>query len=137
MIVVDTNIVAYLWLNSTQTLTVRQLAETDPEWLVPKLWKSEFRNVLAAYLRRNLISLEDSIWIALEAEDQLSKYEFDIDSQEILKLVNESTCSAYDCEFIALSQTLGLPLITYDAKILAEFPSIAMTAQRYLDQIKK
>ena len=57
MIVVDTNIIAYLYLPTDLTGQAERLLESDPEWAVPVLWRSEFRNVLALYLRKGLISL--------------------------------------------------------------------------------
>ena len=50
MIVVDTNIVAYLYLPGEHTAAVERLLERDPEWAAPILWRSEFRNILALSL---------------------------------------------------------------------------------------
>ena len=51
--------------------------------------------------------------------------DFIVDSSDVLDLVARSTCSAYDCEFVALAQELAVPLITTDRKIVREFPEIA------------
>ena len=40
---------------------VGELYKTDPEWLAPTLWKSEFPNVLALYLRKDTITLEKAL----------------------------------------------------------------------------
>lgn len=34
-------------------------------------------------------------------------------------------CTAYDCEFVALSQRLGVPLVTLDRALLKAFPRLA------------
>ncbi len=52
MIVADSNIIAYLYLPSDYTGLAERLLEKDPYWVAPMLWRSELRNVLAAYLRR-------------------------------------------------------------------------------------
>ena len=52
MIVVDTNVLAYLYLPGEQTLDAKSLFQREPEWVAPPLWRSEFRNILAAYVRR-------------------------------------------------------------------------------------
>ena len=44
----------------------------------------------------------------------------------ILDLVAASDCSAYDCEYVALARHLNLKLVTYDKKILHNFPDIAV-----------
>lgn len=51
--------------------------------------------------------------------------EYSVPSSIVLSVVNRSTCSAYDGEFVALAQQLGVILATQDKKILSEFPDIA------------
>ena len=48
MIVVDTNIIAYLHISGEFTPVAIQALEKDPHWIVPPLWQSEYRNVLIA-----------------------------------------------------------------------------------------
>jgi predicted nucleic acid-binding protein len=47
-------------------------------------------------------------------------------SARILSLVAGTRCSAYDGEFVALAQDLGLSLVTSDARLLAEFPATTL-----------
>ena len=63
MIVVDTNIISYLYLSSERSAQVEKAFLKDPEWAVPLLWRSEFRNVLAQYLRKGILSFEDAVQI--------------------------------------------------------------------------
>jgi predicted nucleic acid-binding protein len=44
MIVVDTNVVAYLLLGGEKTGEARMVFHKDPTWAAPLLWRSEFRN---------------------------------------------------------------------------------------------
>ena len=125
MIVVDTNILAYLYLPTEYTPRVEALLAEDPKWLAPTLWRSEFRNVLAFYLRKRLLTLAQAMAIQQEAESLLHDNEYLVSSTDVLRLVEKSRCSAYDCEFIALAQSLNLPLITMDKRILENFPEIA------------
>jgi len=134
MIVVDTNIIAYLYLPTELTGHAERLLEYDPEWAVPLLWRSEFRNVLALYLRRGLISLTDAVRIQDEAEALLKDHEYMSNSGDVLRLVNGSACSAYDCEFVALARSQGVKLVTRDRKILAEFPETAISLEDVLQQ---
>ena len=125
MIVVDTNILAYLYLPGEFTVRAETLLAEDTEWAAPVLWRSEFRNVLAGYVRRGILSLDDATAVQREAESLLSANEHVVDSMDVLKLVSESDCTAYDCEFIVLAKSLGIPLYTMDAKLLRAFPEIA------------
>lgn len=126
MIVVDTNILAYLYLPGEYTSAAEMLLQQDPDWVAPMLWRSEFRNILAGYLRRQQLTFEQALNLQSEAEDLLRDAEYEVDSQWVLELVRDSHCTAYDCEFVALAKRLGTKLVTQDKKILAAFPEIAL-----------
>ena len=125
MIVVDTNVLAYLWLPGDRTPQAERLLRRDPDWNAPLLWRSEFRNVLAGCLRRGDVNLETAVQIADEAEAQMRGREFSVPSAQVLSRVEASDCSAYDCEFVVLAEELGAPLFTSDERLLRSFPSIA------------
>ncbi len=131
MIVVDTNVVAYLLLGGEKTPGARLAFRKDPVWAAPLLWRSEFRNVLAAYLRRGRLSLVDALEVVREAEALFRGFEYSVESGHILKLASESACSAYDCEFVALAQQLNVPLVTSDAEILKEYPQTAISLEAF------
>ena len=127
MIVVDTNIIGYLFLSSEQSLLAELALRKDSEWAAPILWRSELRNVLALYMRKDLIKLEHAQYIMDGALELLRGREYEVSSYEVLRLASESKCSAYDCEFIAAANDLKAPLITVDKELLREFPSVAVS----------
>jgi predicted nucleic acid-binding protein len=104
MIVVDTNIIGYLYLNSEHSEQVERVMHLDPEWAAPRLWRSELQNVLAFYMRKKLLSLENAQQIMTQALALLEGREYDVPSYSILCLASESSYSAYNCEFVALAQ---------------------------------
>jgi predicted nucleic acid-binding protein len=126
LIVVDTDVVAYLYLPGDYTARAESLLESDPEWAVPVLWRSEFRNILAGYMRRGALTFEQARELQAEAESLLAGNEHDVDSNQVLELVRDSDCSAYDCEFAALALRLDTRLVTMDAKLLKAFPDRAV-----------
>lgn len=126
MIVVDTNVIAYLYLPGEHTTAAEALLEQDHEWAAPILWRSELRNILAGYIRRKMLAIDQAYRVQQEAESLLDGSEFEVDSRAVLKLVNDSDCSAYDCEFIALAKQLSTTLITMDSKLLRAFPKHAV-----------
>jgi len=131
LIVVDTNVVAYLLLGGQKTPGARLAFRKDPVWAAPILWRSEFRNVLAAFLRRRTLSLLDALEVMQEAETLFRGAEYNVESGQVLRLATESGCSAYDCEFVALAQELGVPLLTSDAEILKEFSQTAISLEAF------
>lgn len=127
MIVVDTNIIAYLYLNNERSEQAEQLLEKDSEWAAPLLWRSELRNVLALYIRKEIFSLKVAQLVMEEAGSIMKGREYDVASFQVLKLAAASRCSAYDCEFVALAQEMKKTLVTVDKQILKEFPNIAVS----------
>lgn len=126
MIVVDSNVLAYLYLPGEYTAAAEALLEQDADWAAPILWRSEFRNILAGYMRRKSITFEQANSIQSEADGLMEGAEFEVESLAVLELVRNSDCSAYDCEFIALALQLGTKLVTMDKKLLRAFPACAM-----------
>ncbi len=135
MIIADTNIISYLLLPTSYTDSVESLYKIDPDWAAPILWKSEFRNVMALYLRKKIIRLEKAMQIQDTAESIIIQNEYDVSSSQILTLIDESNCSSYDCEFVALAHHFDTKLVTQDKKILREFPSTAISVSDYLSQL--
>ncbi|WP_458069831.1 type II toxin-antitoxin system VapC family toxin [Rhodanobacter sp. BL-MT-08] len=126
MIVVDSNVLAYLYLPGEHSAAADALLESDSEWAAPILWRSEFRNVLAGYMRRKALDFHQACALQSEAENLLQGNEFEVDSLAVLELVRDSDCSAYDCEFIALANKLDTKLVTMDKKLLRAFPKVAI-----------
>lgn len=122
MIVVDSNVIAYLYLPGEFTEAAEALLQREPEWAAPPLWRSEFRNIIAGYVRRGMLTFEQATSLQAEAEALMDGFEFDVHSPEVLALVRDSECSAYDCEFVALAARLGTKLVTMDKKLLKAFP---------------
>jgi len=134
MIVVDTNIIGYLFLNSPRSTQAETALKKDSTWAAPLLWRSELRNVLTLYLRKGLLTLEDALQIMEEASRLLAGREFAVPSLAVLTLADQSTLSAYDCEFVALAQDLGVPLVTVDRQILRDFPQVAVGLEEFVGE---
>ncbi|MEY3759755.1 MAG: hypothetical protein RIR39_1246 [Pseudomonadota bacterium] len=132
MIVADTNIISYLFLPTIYSERASQLYKIEPEWAAPGLWRSEFRNVLALYLRQKIVTLAEALVLQEEAEALMTDQEFTVTSLQVLTLADSSTCSAYDCEFVALAKQHAVKLVTQDKKILREFPEVAVSLDDFL-----
>lgn len=131
-IVVDTNVLSYFWLPGSRTAAAAELRRATDEWLAPRIWRSEFRNVLAGYIRARSLDLAQAKAIMRACEADLANREREVDSLTVLDLVDHSSCSAYDCEFVALAQSLGLKLVTEDRRILRDFPKVALSMSEIL-----
>jgi len=131
MIVADTNLLVYLFITGDLTSLAQQVLAKDPYWIIPPLWQSEFRNVLAAYLRRGM-PLIQAKQIMNEALQTMEKRQIIPSYERILDLIAESDCTAYDCEFVALARQLSIQLVTADQQLLAQFPDCAISLEDFV-----
>ena len=131
MIVADTNLIAYMLIRGQHTGEAEAVYRKDPQWSAPLLWRSEFRNVLVFYLRRGLIGIDEALETMEQAELLMMGQEFEVESTRVLRLATGSTCSAYDCEFVALAQDLNVPLVTSDRALIAEFKRTVVSMRAF------
>ncbi|MEO7359646.1 MAG: type II toxin-antitoxin system VapC family toxin [Gemmatimonadaceae bacterium] len=132
MIVVDTNVIAYLLVPGPHTASAQATFRRDPLWAAPTLWRSELRNVLVQYMRLRQMPLTKAQEIQGLAETIFSGREYPVDSARVLEMATTSGCSAHDCEFVSLARTLGVPLVTNDHQVVRAFPDVAISPSNFV-----
>lgn len=133
MIVVDANVITYFVLKGEQTSLAIEVAKKDPYWCAPRLWRSELLNVLAGYIRRDTLTTSAAFSL-FEAASVFLKDDANVDGLLVLKLVTASSCTSYDCEYVATAQSLGVPLVTADKQILKTFPETAISMKDFINR---
>jgi predicted nucleic acid-binding protein len=131
VIVADVNLVAYLVLGGPEQSAAQRVFTRDPEWAAPLLWRSEFRSVLAGYIRQRGLSVTDAARAHALAEALLANREYMVQGDRVLTIVAGSTCSAYDCEYLALAEQLAVPLVTADRAVVRAFPNRAVSPEDF------
>jgi len=134
VIVVDNSVLVRFWLPGDFAELAEAAKERDGAWAAPILWRAEFRNVLAGYLRRKLLTEAEANAAYLNVQKDLGSQEYTVPTERIMKLVLASDCTAYDCEYVALAQDLGVPLVTTDELILRAFPKNAVPLEKFAKQ---
>jgi predicted nucleic acid-binding protein len=129
VIVVDNSVLVYFWLPGIFTELAEAAKERDGVWAAPILWRAEFRNVLAGYLRKRQLTEAEANAAYLNAQKDLGAQEYTVPTERILRLVLGSDCTACGCEYVALAQDLGVPLVTTDKQILRAFPKDAVSLE--------
>jgi predicted nucleic acid-binding protein len=132
VIVVDTNVICYRWISSPNSAAAETALAKDPNWIAPLLWRSEFRNIVALAIRKKALTITAAQEIVRKAEGSLERSEFTVSSDAVLQLVARSSCTAYDCEFVALAHAEAVQLVTTDRQILNEFPEVAISLERFV-----
>ena len=131
MIVAGTSLIASLLLPTAATTEAEAVLEKDPEWVAPALWRSEFRNVLATWVKVMGLPVDAAVALFEKAEEVVGESESEADTQEILRLAHRRKLSAYDAEFLALAQILKIPLVTFDTGILKAVSQAAISPKGF------
>lgn len=132
MIVVDTNVITALYWQSDATEASQQALRSDEHWIAPHLWRSEFRNVLATLMRVGRCNLVHALQVLDAAERLMSDREYTVPGIRVMQLAEQSRCSAYDCEFVALAEEMNTLLITLDQPLQRAFPTIAIPLEAFI-----
>jgi predicted nucleic acid-binding protein len=132
VIVVDSNVIAYCWLNGPKTGLAQRVRVTDPDWRVPVLWRSEMRSILAGYLRDGSLSPAEARRVMRQIEESLAGCEHLVASDAVLMVIEATRLSACDAEFVALAEELSVPLVTEDKAVLKAFPKTALSMDGFL-----
>jgi predicted nucleic acid-binding protein len=132
VIVADTNLIAYLHLPGNKNALADAVLLRDPDWCVPPLWRSEFRNILFAYIRTQGMdpALAETHWH--NALTHLAPGQTEPEAARVLEKSRTTRLTAYDAEYVALAEQLNLPLVTSDKDILKSFPRIALTPEEFV-----
>ena len=130
MIVADTNLIVYAMTPDPNLELAQAVLHKDPDWHAPLLWRSEFRNAMAGYMRSGVFTLDQVLSTFRQAEDLMDGQEHEIDAADVMRLVSESNCSAYDCEFVALGAGVGRFSGHVGSPNLARFPRRGCRSRR-------
>jgi predicted nucleic acid-binding protein len=121
VILVHTNILVYLLIESDRTSSVQDLFARDSEWCSEAFLMVEFSNVLATYVRMGALRRAQSAELLTEAQATLAATH-NVAHGYALEAAMEHQISAYDARFISLAKQLKMRLTTEDAKLCTAVP---------------
>lgn len=133
MMVVDANILASLVLPTESAEFAEALYHLDPEWIAPSVITSELMSVLVKSVRARTLTLDDAVRSLQLALDMLSEHRVAPDPALVMRLAEQTGCSTYDCEYVAVAEMCDCTLVTYDARVRRAFPGRAMHPERLLE----
>lgn len=132
MIVADTNLIAYLLIPGEKSGLAEAVLRKDADWATPLLCRCELRNVLTLCMRHQSMTLAQAQQTMNKAERMLKRHEFVAPSDDILLLTSQTVLSAYDAEFVVLASQLGIPLVTFDKRVLQACPNLAIHPEAFV-----
>ena len=131
MIVVDTHVVVHLLTGGEAGAAAANVLRRDPAWAAPPILLSELRNVLAGFVRREWMSLDDALGMEGDARDVLGDRIADAPGPDVLRTALASGLTAYDAEFVVLARAVQIPLVTADGAVLAAAADVAVAPESF------
>jgi predicted nucleic acid-binding protein len=122
VVLVDTNVLAYLMLEGDRTSAAQELFKRDADWRSEAFIMVEFSNVLTTYVRTKVLSRDQGLKLLAGAE-KLVPVLTSVQNARALEVATQFGISAYDARFVALAIQMKVKLVTEDAKLRAAVPS--------------
>ena len=126
MVVVDTNILAYLLIAGDHTKEAASLYGRDADWTSEAFLLIEFSNILATYERLGELAPDEADRLLNEAEARV-RGAANVPAMVALRFARRYSVSAYDARFLAAAETLGGKLVTEDAKLRGAAPVLTQS----------
>ena len=126
MLVVDTNVLAYLLVEGDRTAQAQALYARDPDWRSEAFVLVEFSNMLASYVRGGRLERAAAQELLASAERTLSGT-VSLPHSRALELAMEFGVSAYDARFLGAARSLDARLVTEDARLQQAAPALTQS----------
>lgn len=117
MIVADADVIVYRFVQGPFSPLAAALLKNDPDWRTSALWRYEFANAMAVMLRAGALTEGDALEAIAHADAQMTARETVVRQDQALRVAARSGVSAYDAQYIALAQTLGVRCVTADTPL--------------------
>jgi predicted nucleic acid-binding protein len=127
LILVDTNILAFMMLEGPHTAAARTLQDSDDDWRSESYALIEFTNVLATTMRVRGLSLAKAQATYSVIRDLIEPGLIVVDHTDSLTLAGKYSISAYDARFLVAARELGVKLTTEDARLRKAAPALTQS----------
>lgn len=132
--VVDTMVFAYALLAShPRREEALRVLEACEEVIVPDSIRAELANTVWQYVQRKDVPVDVGVDLLRDAESLFSRVESSrVLWEQALRLAVASRHPAYDTLFVALAELSSTKVVTYDEKLLRNFPDLCISAADFL-----
>lgn len=136
MIVVDASVVAFLMVEGDLTPQARELFRIDPDWITPPIVNHELLNILAALGSAELDSGPvETVW--RETRALLGQRQKVPDPSRSLQLAVELGVTGNEGQYLALAESLKLPLITEEERLCRLVPERTRSITAFLKSVNQ
>lgn len=123
MLVVDTNVLAYLLIAGDRTAAARSLHRADDDWHTDAFALIEFTNLLATLQRSRNVTPADAKKYLEAAERLTDGQTHSVAHGRASDVAATFGISGYDARFVALAMELETTLVTEDRRLRRAAPA--------------
>lgn len=127
MLLVDTNVLAYLLIDGDHTAAAQELRARDPDWRSESFLLVEFTNMLASSIATKRMTLSLAGDSLAKAAGLFNGKLARVPHACVLAIAARHRVSAYDARFLALADQLGSRLVTEDRKLRSAAPALTQS----------
>lgn len=124
MVLIDTNVLAYLLIVGDFTDRARELHRRDPDWRSESFIMVEFTNVLLRYMETRGMKLAAAKSFVASAEELLYAKLLRAGHAHCVEIADRYGVTAYDARFLAIVDPVAGRLVTEDRKLRAAAPAL-------------
>lgn len=129
MIVVDSQIIAYLLLPGQHTGLAEKLYRENPHWIAPQNWKVEFLDILRRYEEESKAGVLNAHQVLIHAEKLMERGTFDVNLDRALSMARRVNSSISAGFYLALAEDRKTTFYTFREDFLYASPAIAKRPQ--------
>lgn len=129
MILVDTNVLFSLVVESELSRAAVRLHEQDEDWHSEFHALVEFTNVLTRYIRNRKMTAAEGRLALATAEEFMQGNLYSVAHADALELTFGLQVSAYDARFLAAAISLQKRLVTEDRKLRIAAPELTCSME--------
>lgn len=128
MVIIDTNVLAYLLIEGDRTPAAQDLWARDADWRSESFIMIEFSNVLATYVRQALLERDQAKALLGQAGRLMPGLDA-VQHDLAFEIAADLGVSAYDARFLALAKRSGRRLVTDDARLRRAAPDWTLSLE--------
>lgn len=132
MIVADANLVIYRYLRGPLSPLADAVVRRDADWRTTSLWKYEFTSAAVKMIRGRVVGEVEALAAIAMAADEMTAREVAVPQERALRVALLHGVSAYDAQYAALADTLGVQCVTADAAFARKTPLFTILASDFV-----
>ena len=132
MIVADGNLIVYRHVSGPLSARADAAGRKDADWRTAALWRCEMTSALAKMVRGRVLDEAAALSAIAAAGAEMFPRETEVPQDHALRVALRYGISAYDAQYIALAEMLGVPCVTADAALAKKTPALSILLAEFV-----